>query len=546
MNHLKRAWEATRHPLGSQWVALLAALYFAIVCNTAFWRAFTATSSWQDGSGWRLALGLFVAMVALHAALLLVVLNRWTMKPLLSVILLVTASVVFYMNQYQVFIDADMVRNVLATERKEATELLTPRLAMTVLIYGVLPTVLLWRLRPLQRSLGRGLLIHLLGIVLALLVAATAIGLSYQPMAAFMRNEKPLRHLITLGNWIVALSSVLLADGSERGPKAEIASDAVLQRPADARPRVLLLVVGETVRAQNWGLNGYARQTTPNLAGLDGVNYSDVTACGTNTEVSLPCMFSAQGLRGYDRKTIHHSQSLLHVLDRLGIATAWRDNQTGCKGICSDLPFESFLNARIPGHCDSQRCLDAVLSHGLKEQIEAAPGDSVVVLHMLGNHGPAYFKRYPPQFAKFTPACTTEQLGDCSRESIINAYDNSILYTDHVLAEAVTLLQSLGETRDTALLYLSDHGESLGEGGLYLHGVPRAIAPENQLKVPMWLWLSPQWQQDEGIDMACLRKDSERPRTHDVLFSTVLGMMRIHSDTRAQELDLLQACRKQG
>jgi len=254
-------------------------------------------------------------------------------------------------------------------------------------------------------------------------------------------------------------------------------------------------------------------------------------------------MFSAQGLRNYDRDAIRGSESMLHLLDRLGVATLWRDNQTGCKGICDGLPFESYLHASVPAHCDGDRCFDSVLLHDLDAAVARMPGDAVVVLHMLGNHGPSYYARYPEAFKRFTPACEVDELGDCERQAIVNAYDNAILYTDTVVADTVAWLEGQSATRDTALIYLSDHGESLGEAGLYLHGVPRMIAPEEQLKVPMWLWLSPELRDADGIDMACLRKDAAAPRTHDVLFSTVLGLMRVETMARDPALDLLDRCR---
>lgn len=543
MSGWKSWWKSTRRQVASEWLALWAALYFVIVCNGAFWRAFAATGALDEQGAWRLALGLFIGMVALHAAMLIVVLNRWTTKIVLPLLLMVTAGAVYYMGHYRVYLDPDMVRNVLVTDRKEASELLTPGLVWSVLLYGVLPSLIVWRLQPVKRSPTRGFIAHVLALVLALVTAAAAIGLAYQPMAALMRNQPSLRHLITPGNWIVSLGKVLLDDEAGNGPKTEIGNDAVVTRPADARPRLLLLVVGETVRAQNWGLNGYVRQTTPQLAELDGINYPDVTACGTNTEVSLPCMFSPQGLRDYDRKAINQSQSLLHVLDRVGVKTLWRDNQSGCKGVCSDLPFESFQHAVIPVHCEGDRCLDSVLLDGLKKRIDATPGDVVVVLHMLGNHGPAYFRRYPPEFRRFTPTCDTDQLAECDVNAIVNSYDNSVLYTDEVLAQAVALLKQESATHDTALLYLSDHGESLGEAGLYLHGVPRSIAPDTQLKVPMWLWLSPELRQADGIDMACADAGRKTPRTHDAMFSTVLGLMRVRTNVYAPEQDLLNGCR---
>lgn len=543
MTWLKQAWAATRMPLRSEYLAVLAALFFAVACNSAFWRAFSAAGGWDGRDAWRLALGLFVGMVALHAALLVLLLNRYTTRIVLPLLLLVTAAGVHYMQQYRVYLDADMVRNVLVTEPKEAAELLTPGLFATLLVLGVLPSILVWRLRPPERSLPRGLMAHSVAFVLALMVATGAIAAAYQPLAAFLRNEKAIRHLIAPGNWLVALTTVAFADRQPDGPKTVVAADARVARPDGARPRLLLLVIGETVRAQNWGLNGYARQTTPQLAKLDGVNYPDVTACGTNTEVSVPCLFSRQGLAHYDRKAIHRSESLLHVLQRAGIATLWRDNQTGCKGVCSDLPFESFLDARIPGFCDAERCVDAVMLHDLPQRVAAMPGDAVIVLHLLGNHGPAYFRRYPPAYRRYLPECTQLQLADCDRQAIVNSYDNAILYTDAVLADAVRWLQGESARRDTALLYLSDHGESLGEGGLYLHGVPRAIAPDTQLKVPMWLWLSPALRQADGVDMACLQSRSRQPQSHDALFDTVLGLLRVRTQAYVAGQDLLSECR---
>lgn len=543
MNYLRRLWRATRRPLATEWLALIAALFFAIACNGAFWRALTATPEWHGAGAWRLAAGLFIGMVALHSALFLLLLNRWTTKIVLPLLLLVTAAAMYYMGHYRVYLDPDMVRNVLVTDRKEASELITPGLLYGLLLYGVLPSLLVWRWQPLRRSVARGLLRHALGVLLALAVAAAAIALAYQPMAALMRNQTTIRHLITPGNWIVSLAKVLSDHGASDGPKAEIGGDASVQRPANARPRLLVLVVGETVRAHDWGMHDVGRQTTPKLALLDGTNYADVTACGTNTEVSLPCMFSAQGLRDYDRDAIRRSQSLLHLLDRVGIRTLWRDNQSGCKGVCDGLPFQPMSQLTIPAYCSDGRCFDEVLLDGLKAKIEAMPGDVVIVLHMLGNHGPAYYRRYPPAFRRFTPTCDSEQLASCSTESIVNSYDNAILYTDEVLAQAVGILEQESASRDTALLYLSDHGESLGENGLYLHGLPRSIAPDTQLKVPMWLWLSPQLRQADGIDIACVNAGSRRPRTHDAMFSTVLGLMRVRSAVYAPEQDLLSGCR---
>jgi lipid A ethanolaminephosphotransferase len=314
------------------------------------------------------------------------------------------------------------------------------------------------------------------------------------------------------------------------------------QVKAAGKPRLLLLVVGETARAQNWGLNGYARQTTPELARIpELINFPQMTSCGTSTEVSLPCMFSPYGRREYNEGRIRSHQSLLHVLDHAGIATLWRDNQSGCKGVCDGLPIEHLDDAKDTDLCNGKRCLDEILIKNLQAQLSPAKGDRVVVLHQLGNHGPNYFERYPPAFKRFTPTCDNPELGQCEREHIVNAYDNALLYTDHVLAQAIGFLDQQSEY-DTALIYVSDHGESLGEKGLFLHGMPYSIAPEEQTRVPMVMWFSPGFVRDSGLDLACLRHEAAQPASHDNLFPSVLGLLQVRTAAYRRDGDLFAAC----
>ncbi len=314
------------------------------------------------------------------------------------------------------------------------------------------------------------------------------------------------------------------------------------------RPRLVVLVVGETARAANWGLSGYARQTTPQLAALPSLlNFADVTACGTSTEVSLPCMFAPVGRRDYDEARIRGSESLLHVAARAGVAVQWRDNQSGCKGVCDGLPNDSLNPGNAPGLCQGERCWDEGLLRGLEERLAGLHGKprstQLLVLHMLGNHGPSYWRRYPPAFERFTPACRNDDLGQCSREQIVNAYDNALLYTDHVLAQLIGRLAAHTGSVDSAMLYVSDHGESLGEKGLFLHGVPYAIAPREQMQVPMVFWTSEGFARDAALDASCLRSRAQAPVQHDHLFHTLLGLLDVRSSLYEGALDLTRACR---
>lgn len=526
----------------------VASLYFAIASNRTFFHAVAATGALQGVRGAVTAISLFAAIAALHGLLLGLLCNRWTAKPLLTVLLLVNAAAAYFMSAYTVYLDADMLRNILHTDGKESHELVSLAALPSLLAYGVLPSVLLWRLRLKPRALPRAAIVRAGFMLAAALIAAAALMASFQSTAALMRNHRELRYLITPGNYLVSLVQVAHdATRDRHRPREPVGTQArVVGRPAGAKPRLLVLVVGETVRAQNWGLNGYARQTTPQLATLvrdpaGPINFRDVTACGSSTEISLPCMFSPYGRAHYDKDRIRYSESLLHVLEHAGIRTLWRDNQTGCKGVCEGLAFESFEYGRVPGDCARDGCLDAAMLHALTDRIAVQPGDQVVVLHQLGNHGPAYYARYPARLRRFIPTCDTSDLSLCSRAAIVNAYDNAVLYTDDFLARTIHLLADQRE-RDTALIYLSDHGESLGEDGLYLHGVPYAIAPETQTRVPMLIWLSPQFAATRGVDRDCLRRHSIEAVSQDNLFHSVLGLMQVRTPEYTAALDLFARC----
>ena len=243
-----------------------------------------------------------------------------------------------------------------------------------------------------------------------------------------------------------------------------------------------------------------------------------------------------------------HVGHLLEQPDRtdpqgyVGIGVTWIDNQSGCKGVCAGLPQERIPGDADPAFCDGERCLDGIMLARLTATVAASPGDLVVVLHMLGNHGPAYSRRYPPEFRKFVPTCESLDLSECSQEEIVNAYDNAIFYTDHVLASLIHYLESQSG-RNTGLIYVSDHGESLGESGFYLHGLPYRIAPAVQREVPMLIWLSDSLQRNAGINTACLRQGVSSEVSHDHLFHSVLGLLQVETVGREPTLDVFTPCR---
>lgn len=520
-------------------LTLLASVYFAAFCNFSFWKAISTGASTTAMERGIYFACLFVLIVCLHYILLALLINRWTAKPLLATLVLVTAAATWFMDQYGVFLDPSMIRNVLATDWHETRELLSLPMLLHISLSAGIPLFVLSRVKIRRDSLREGWWIRPASILLAIVVAIAATAPISQRLVPQMREHPEVRHLLTPGNYLVSLARIA-AQSPRRitGTRIPVAADA-RRHPAE-KPLLLVIVVGETVRAENWGLNGYARQTTPELAALGVVNYPDVTACGTSTAVSLPCMFSAQGRRHYDEEAIHHSDSLLHVLARTGIRVVWMDNQSGCKGVCRDLEYLTPSATNSPDACGADGCLDAALLDGLGGLLANKFGDLAVLLHPMGNHGPAYHRRYPDAFRHYVPTCDTGDLGSCTNAQIINTYDNAILYTDHILASTIALLRRQAESHRVAMIYVSDHGESLGENGFYLHGLPYAIAPTMQTRVPMFLWLANG--KDFGVDSDCMRATAINPISHDNLFHSVLGLAGITTHTYDATLDITATC----
>ena len=541
-------WRALSIEIAPETLIVVAALYWTLAANGPFLRASLQAAPTQGAASWLMLPAMVVTVASLHVIVLAVLGWRRLLKPLLAVLTVAAALAGHFMQTYKVYLDPDMLRNVLHSHAAEAGELLSATMVLHLLVYAVLPVALLVPLRLKARRWPRALLARTLLGLGALLAFVAALLSVFQPLSSLMRNHREVRYLITPANIVYSTTRVVAADvKGKAAPREAIGLDA---QPgpswaAQQRPRVLVLVVGETARAANWGLSGYARQTTPQLAALPVVNFAEVTSCGTNTEVSVPCMFAPRGRRDYDESRIRGQESLLHVLARAGVAVHWRDNQSGCKGVCDGLPGDRALDAAgvASGLCRDGQCLDEALLHDIDARLDAARGTQLWVLHQLGNHGPAYARRHPPAFARFMPECRSDELGQCSREEIVNAYDNALLYTDHLLATLQRRLAARAGRIDAAFVYVSDHGESLGESGLFLHGMPYPIAPSEQKRVPMVMWLGDGFAAGTRVDPACLSERARRPASHDHLFHTVLGLLDVRTSLYEPDWDLASGCR---
>jgi lipid A ethanolaminephosphotransferase len=529
------------------WLAGAACLWMATAANLPLWNALADLSVFAHPAGWLFAAALALIMAAALMAVVGLLAWRWTLKPVLVALLLSASAAAYFMLSYHVVIDPTMVVNALQTDRHEATALFSPRMLLIVGLLGGLPALAVWRTPVAWGAWTARAWRNLLWVAAALAVLLAVALASFAPLSSTMRNHKQVRYLMNplatlyAAGWLAA--APLRRDESRLDP---IGLDATLATAPGNKPPLVVLVLGETGRSGNFGLNGYARDTTPQLARENAVSFRNAWSCGTSTAASVPCMFSHLGRDAFEGRT-HNYESLMDVIQRAGLAVLWLDNQSGCKGVCDRVPQVATSSLAHPALCPGGECLDGVMLDGLDARIAALDPARrargvVVVMHQMGSHGPAYSQRSPAAAKRFLPECTSVNLQDCSREALVNAYDNSIAYTDQVLASTIAWLKTHQADHDTAMLYVADHGESLGENNLYLHGLPYALAPDVQKHVPWITWLSPGFERRSAVSTACLQGQRDARLSHDNYFHSVLGLLGIQTLAYRRSLDAYAAC----
>ena len=550
-----RAWlDLARRPRSPRVIALWLALWLAVVGNLALWRDLARLGA-GDAAGMAIsAAGTFVIVLAAIAALMLLTAwGRW-MKPLWIAILIAAGVAQHFMLTYGVVMDTAMLANTVQTDPREVRDLLGWAIVGNVLLVAGLPALLI-AIVPVRRTrwwpqLWRNLALF----ALALAVALVASFAMYSRLAPLVRNNMHLRYIVNpIAGFTSAASVALRPLLHKNRALVPITAGAALgpSHGAGRKPPLVVVVVGETARADHFSLNGYPRDTNPELAKAGVLSFRDVRSCGTDTRDSLPCMLSPLAKSAFEKRKGEH-ENLLDLLQAVGLAVLWIDNQSGCKDVCARVPtaFTSDLpRADAERLCSGGECLDDALLVGLDERVARLPEErrrngTVLFLHQMGSHGPAYYKRSAPERKRFMPECTDTSLSRCPHDELVNAYDNTIVETDHVLAATIAWLQRQAADRATALVYMSDHGESLGELGIFLHGLPYAFAPEVQKRVPFIAWLGADFAAERGIDLACMRGRLDVPYSHDHLYHTVLGLVDVATPTYDRALDAFAPCRK--
>lgn len=528
---------------------MLLAMWLGLILNFAFYQKIHEFTPYTNLKAGVLLVATALIIIAFYNLILQWLNWKWNAKILASALIILGGFSAYFVNSLGVVITPDQIQNMLQTDAREVRDLWSMRLVIWTLVFVVFPLFIIWMLKIQPASLGHQLVHKSLSSVVSLGLILGLLFCFYVDYAAIFREHRDLKGMLSPQNSIASTLSYY----KKKAPKANLplvafGEDAHLLQQAQMQdhPKLMVLVVGETARAESFALNGYARNTNPELSKLAVINFNQVSSCGTATAVSVPCMFSGMSRETYDEQLASHREGLLDIAQRAGYHVTWIDNNSGCKGACDRVQKYQIPAQLKQKWCDAGgECFDEILVDSLKDYLahldKNNPKPQLIVLHQMGSHGPAYFKRSKAPYQPFQPTCNSNAIQGCSTEELKNSYDNSIVYTDHVLAQIIETLKQQTQYQ-TGFWYLSDHGESTGEHGLYLHGAPYSMAPTQQTHVPMLMWFSDAWKQQNTHQVSCLKGQTGQARSHDHLFPSLLSLLDIKTQVTEAKNDMLAQC----
>jgi lipid A ethanolaminephosphotransferase len=531
-----------RPEIGAVTLAVLVAVYLLAAANLTFW-----SKAW-DAFATGTALAAFaVATLAIFLAVTIGLAFRFVAKPLYVFAILSAAGASYFTDAFGTLINANMLENVLATNSGEAGEFFTPGLLIHLAVFGILPSLLVVWVRVRHRPFAAALRHNIVSVLALVAFAGLLVWPNFQEVRTAMRRDfNAMMEALNPAGPVSAAINVAADQFAARNRHREPWGRDARKGPwirASRLPVVTVIVTGESARAMNFSLNGYDRPTNPELAKLDVLSFRDVTSCGTETNISLRCMFSGLTRAEFTRAKADGRESLMDVFRHAGFNVLWWDNDGGSKGVADGVAYQSYMMRNDPDLCLAGTCQDDIFLGDLDDTLATLSKDTVIVLHQRGSHGPAYYLRYPDTFRPFKPDCRDYDLADCSREEILNAYDNTIAYNDRFLARVIALLGKHSARVTSSMFYVSDHGESLGEGGVYFHGARFETAPREQTHVPLIVWASPDYRTLSRFDDACAQTLLGRPFSQDNVYHTLLGMADVSTSVYRRDLDIFAGCR---
>tara|TARA_B100001063_G_scaffold247351_1_gene293016 strand:- start:1224 stop:2846 length:1623 start_codon:yes stop_codon:yes gene_type:complete len=529
---------------------VVVSIFFVIFYNTSFFKNVINVYSFEELNALYVS-SIVILLISFIVFLFTLFSSKYTTKPILIITLLVSSFTAYFMDTYHVVIDDSMIRNSLQTDLAESSDLFSFKLVLYVFFLGLLPAYFIYKTKIEYKSFGKEIFSKVKTLILSLAIILIIVFSFSKFYTSFFREHKPLRYHVNPIYWMYSIGKYT-EKSINSGPIVvkEIGTDASIKKEAHHdeidKTELIIMVVGEAARADRFSLNGYEKETNPLLKKEEIVNFSNMYSCGTSTAESVPCMFSIFDKADYDYKKGISTENIVDVLKHTkNINVLWRDNNSSSKGVANRTDYEDYRTNKTNTMCDEVECRDEGMIVGLEDYIAKHKGEDIlIVLHQMGNHGPAYYKRYPKEFEKFTPVCETNQLEECTQEEVSNAYDNAILYTDYFLSKVINFLKPYSKDYETAMVYMSDHGESLGENGLYLHGLPYFMAPDEQKHIGSLIWFG-DGDMKEDIDIQKLAIYKDKEFSQDNLFHTLLGLFEVETEVYKKDMDILFDAKKQ-
>jgi len=513
---------------------LLTALFITFVYNLKFFKILYENIGFSSFASIYFFFAIIIAIIFAISILLLILGQQYVLKPLAIFLIILSSILSFYNHQYGVTVDEQMIINTLQTDLKEALDLMSVGFFIHIFFLGFIPSAIIYFVEIEYGSFKKDLILRLSFITIAILIITIITFVNFKQVSFITRQNNNLNQHITPLYTLTSTYRLAKLSLQAESKFTKLGEDAKLLK--HNKKIIGIMVVGETARADRFSLNGYPKETNAYLKDKGVFSFKNTISCGTATAYSVPCMFFLNGEKNYTQSKAKNQSNVLDVLSFAGVKTIWVNNNSSCKNVCTRIETLNIITSS--GGEDKNTILDEKLLDTTNQILKNNKGDILIVLHTMGSHGPRYYKRFPQKFAKFKPFCNNDTPQNCSKEELSNAFDNTIVYTDYVLSRLIDILKDKKEY-DTFLFYASDHGESLGENGIYLHGLPKKIAPKEQTNFAMILWLSDQIVKNQNINLSKIKNMANKELNHDYLPHTLLNLFKVQSSVYKKDLSLV-------
>ncbi len=490
-----------------------------LLYNIPFFRYVAANTNADAGGKMLLLASLLVIMLVLNFMMtyLVMFVLRAVGRALLAVLSLINATAVYFIYTYNVIIDATTIENVFNTRYSEASGFFSWSLWLFILACGVVPA-LFCLLQPVVRGKARRLGL-VCGGSLAVVLAVGALNIGQTLWIS--QHDTELGGLLQPWSYLVNTGRVMSFSQDEQAVEIKLPDGKI----TDREKTVVVLVIGESARKANFQLYGYARDTNPLLSKRAGLKVYQATSCATYTTAGTKAILEPQ-----DSGDLY--ELLPNYAYRTGVDVSWRTSNWGEPPIhVPEYLTNEELGEQYPGE---NVYYDAILQKGLRQRIESSQKDKVlIVLHTSTSHGPKYANKYPKEFEVYRPVAQNVEEGEKNVGRLVNAYDNTIRYTDFLLDSLITTLRSMSEWH-SAMIFISDHGESLGENKMFMHGLPMKLAPKVQYEIPFLVWVS------EGFRDYKPEQDLPAVLEQHYIFHSVLNLLSIQSPAYNAAYDIFK------